>query len=140
MTMASSLRKVSDFASDRINFKGHGKAGTVTAGQVGNIDLKITEERLLNGVQIILKNHVNGDKAKLQVVDVDNILGYGAGTVLSEYATDWYFAGDTENQGIFKLEYVANILTNLYLRIAYTSTGQSNVEVKANYFLHKPLI
>jgi hypothetical protein len=138
--MASSLKRVADFASDRINFKGRGKIGTATAGQTSNIDLKLTEPRLLNGVQIILTNHTDADYAKLQVVDVDNLLGYGANTVISTYADEWYFASDTQNQGLFKLEYVADIPSGFYLRIAYISTGNTDVTVRANYFLHKALV
>jgi hypothetical protein len=133
------ISKIDHFDSFRVNFKGKGVAGTVTAGQTGNIDLKLTERRFITGLQLLLKDHTWGDTAKLQIVDVDNILGYGAGTVLAEYATDWQVCSDKQDQGIFSVPYPADIATNLYLRVAYTSTGGTNVGVRVNYFLHKAL-
>lgn len=134
------LNKTNDFDSSQLNFKGKGISGTATAGVSTNIDHKLTERRLITGVHIILKDHAWGDTATLQVVDVDNILGYGAGTVLGEYATSWQFASDKQDQGVFTVPYPADIAANLYLRIIYTSTGGTNVSVRANYFLHKVLI
>lgn len=117
--------------------RGVGVSGTITAGQTQDIDYKLTEDRKFNKLSIILKDHAFGDKADLQVVDKDNILGYGAGVVLSTFFSDFYFSADVQDQGTMISEYPGTLLKDLYLRIKYYSTGGSNVQVKANLYLHK---
>ena len=138
--MASTLKRISEFTSDRVMFKGQGVSGTVTAGQTGNVDYRITEERLITGLQMILSNHAAEDHCGLQVADVDNLLGYGAGFVLSEFASSWYVDAGQSGQGQFHLPYLSSIPAGFYLRVVYTSTGGSDVTVRMNYFLHKPLV
>ena len=124
--------------ADNLKFRGTGVSGTATKNTTTSIDYKLTENRFVNGVQFILKNHVFGDSAQFQVVDVDNILGYGAGTVLDEFGTSWYFAEDVQTQGPFIIPYPALVNSGLYIRIVYNSTGTVNdVDVRLNLFLHK---
>lgn len=121
--------------------KAKGAKGTVTKNTTGNVDLKITEERHINGVEVILKNHVDNDTMKFQIVDVDNIFGLGAGTILKQFGEDWNVKTDTQGQGIISFPYRAKINAGLYVRLAYTSTGaDSDVIVKYNLFLHKLVI
>ena len=124
-------------ATDGFNFRGKGISGTATAGTTTDIDYKLTEERYINGCQLILNSHALGDTVTFQVVDKDNVLGYGAGVVLQEFGTTWQVSEDERNQGVFKVEYPAKILANLYVRIKYTSQGLTNVNVACNLFLHK---
>lgn len=122
--------------STGLNFRGKGIEGTITAGQTQNIDYKLTEDRDFDEIVIVLKDHVFGDKADLQFVDVDGV-AYPAGTVLATFFYDYFFAADQQNQGILKVDYTGNLLANFYLRIKYYSTGGTDVKVKANLFLHK---
>lgn len=137
--MATSVRKESDMDADKVKFRGVGVAFTATAGTTTNGDHKFTEGRLVDGVQIIVKDHAFGDSLKLQIVDVDNMLGYGAGVVLDEFASNWYVATDQQSQGIVRLPYSAEVIANLYVRIVYNSTGATNVSVRVNLFAHKYL-
>lgn len=123
--------------SEGFRFRGKGVSGLATASTVTNIDLKITEERFINGCEVILKDQAFGDSCNFEIVDVDNIIGYGAGVVLDRFAESWFFSGDVQDQGQFILDYPAKIIAGLYIRIAYTSTGGTNVQVRCNYFLHK---
>lgn len=134
--MTTSIRKLSDMTADKLKFRGKGISFTALAGQTTSYDYKLTQARLIDGTQLILKDHANGDSIKFQVVDVDNILGYGAGTVLDEFATDWYVASDKQDQGETRLPYSAEIVANLYIRLVYVSTGGTNVSVKCNLFAH----
>ena len=120
----------------KARFKGFG--GTAAKGTTTNIQLKLTEERRINGVRLLLRNHVWGDKLHFEVVDVDNILGYGAGVVLDRFGEDWYVDPDRLTQPDATVNYPAKILANLYIRVVYVSVGtETDVEVKANLFLHK---
>lgn len=120
-----------------LRFRGVGISGMGIAGQSTNIDYKLTEDRYLNGCQPILKGHVFGDTITFRVVDKDNILGYGVGAILDEFSTTWNLADDKQDQGVFKTEYPAKIVKDLYIRVSYNSTGQNNVQVACNLFLHK---
>ena len=137
---ASSVRRTGDMDADKVSFRGKGCSGTAAKSATTNIELLLTEERLLQGVfKLILHNHERGDYMHFEVVDVDNIIGYGANTVLERYVDSWYADAAVDNQGEFSLDFVAFINAGLYLRVVYVSTGAVNdVDVKINYILHKP--
>lgn len=123
--------------SDGFRFRGLGISATATKNTTTNIDYLIPQDRYMNGVSIILKNQVFGDTASFQIVDKDNVLGYGAGTVLDEFATDWNMSEDSQDQGAVLLPYPAKVIAGLYIRIVYKSVGTENdVLVRANLFLH----
>jgi len=115
-----------------------GLSGIAVKTTTTNIDYKLTEERWINGIRLILEKHVDGDKVDFQVVDVDNILGYGAGFLLDEFGKDWWVDSQLCTQPDVIVSYPARILANLYLRIKYHSVGTvDDVQVRANLFLHK---
>jgi hypothetical protein len=122
--------------SDKVRFRGVGYAFTATAGATTNGDYKLTANRIIDGTQIIVKNHVHGDKVTFQVVDVDNMLGYGAGVVLDDFGVDWYLAEDQMDQQPIRMFYSAEVFSGLYIRVKYVSVGATNVEVKVNLFMH----
>jgi hypothetical protein len=122
---------------DNLKFRGTGIESTATLGVTSNIDYKLTENRYLNGLQIILKDHFVGDNLDLQVIDKDNILGYGANTVLDQFGTSWFVAPDVYSQGLITLPYAALVAKDLYIRLKYNSKGTTDVKVFVNLFLHK---
>ena len=140
--------------ADGFRFRGFGISATATKETTTNIDYKLTEERYINGVDLILKDHEFGDTAKFQVVDKEYVYAgilypadYGGipwstaqpnGVVLDEFGTDWNIASDEQHQHPVLLPYPARILVDLYIRIVYTSVGTVNdVKLRANLFLHK---
>ena len=124
--------------TDGLKFRGTGTTGTATKNTTTNFDYELTEDRYINGVEIFLQDQEWGDTLKLQVIDIDNILGYGANTVLDEFGTNWNIATDCERQGPYILPYPALVYKDIYLRYVYVSTGTTNdVKFKANSFLHK---
>lgn len=135
--MATSVRKEFDMNADVVKFRGKGISFTASAGTTTSYDYKLTEARLVSGTRLLVRNQAWGDHVKFQVVDVDNILGYGAGVVLDEFATEWYIVSDKEDQGNVVLTYSAEVLANLYIRLIYTSVGLLNVNVHCNLFAHK---
>lgn len=124
--------------TDNFLFRGTGFTNTATKNSTTNIDYKLPEDRFINGLELILKNHVFGDTVCLKVVDVDNILGYGAGVVLNQFGYTWNVYDDRQNQGIILIPYPAKILKDLYIRLTYVSHGTTDdVQVGANVFFHK---
>lgn len=120
--------------TDGFRFRGASFTGSVATNTTTDIDYKLTAERYINGGRLLVDNIGNDDKVTFQVVDKDNVLGYGAGTVLDEFIKDYYIptSGNLE----VRLDYPAKIAANLYLRLKYTSTHASGCNIKCNLYLH----
>jgi hypothetical protein len=118
-----------------------GYQATAANNATTNVDFAIgASDRYLQGVRLILQNHVFGDYAQFQVVDVDNIFGQGAGVVLNQFAYDWNCVSESEDQGIVAFTYTARIPAGVYIRIVYTSTSgvsDPNVKILLNLLLHE---
>lgn len=117
----------------------YGFKGIATKNTISNVDFAIgSEDRYLNGGQLQLINASEGDSFCYQIVDKDNVLGYGAGVVLEEFVKNWQVDSTTENQGTYETTFLAKIYAGLYVRVKYTSTGTTNdVTIKLNLFLNK---
>ena len=133
------LNRVDIFASDNVNSNNHGIKGTAIAGQITNIELKMLDDNFITGGTLSTLNSQFGDFINLQVVDIDNILGLGANTILGQYCTSWYLRDDSQEQFNESTNYPAKILAGLYLRLVYHSFGSSDITVIINYRLHKAL-
>ena len=108
------------------------------ANTSSNLDLTMTDDCLLTGLVFFTVNANNGDFANLQVVDTTGITGYPAGTVLAQFATNWYV--NPSQQLAMDIQYPAKIIAGLTLRMVYTNTGSSPVFSAINYKLHKCLV
>lgn len=133
--MATSVRSLFDMTADKVKFRGIGISFTASAGTSTTYDYKFTAARLVDGIQFLCKDQFFGDNVSISVVDVDNTLGYGAGVTLDNFAVGWYIS-ENQDQGQIRLPYSAEILSGLYLRIVYVSTGVANVSIRANLFAH----
>jgi hypothetical protein len=128
-----------EYGSKDLNTNLKGVTFTALAGQVTSHDLKIDDDHLIDGASIITQLSALGDKITCQVIDKDNIFGYGANTILGQYVTDWYMDPNSTKQLNYESQYPAKVYAGLYLRIIYTSVGLVNVNVITNYRLHKVL-
>lgn len=133
------LTQTSQFASDNVNSNDQGTIVTATAGTTTNIDLKLTDDNFITGGVLRTEQATFGDSATFQVIDIDNVLGYGAGVVLGQYVTNWYMRSDEQEQINETIPYPAKIYAGLYLRVKYTSIGTSDTQVAVMYRLHKIL-
>lgn len=113
---------------------------TATANSTTEHDFKFTDNFLFRNAAFISSNANNGDSIKVEIVDVDNILGLGADTIIRT-PIEKGFVQSTSNSGpilvtnVFKRELLRK---NLYLRIHYTNTDPSNdVDVYINLTLYK---
>lgn len=120
----------------RIRWKGF--KGIAVKNTISNVDFLISEERYVNGGVLQLVNASEGDLFCYQVVDKDNIFGYGAGVVLDEFVSDWNVDPTIQTQGIYETTFLARIYAGLYIRVKYTSVGTENdVTIKLNLLLNK---
>ena len=125
--------------TDLFKLNAVGFSGVGTNGTTSNIDYKFSAIRYIRGLELILENHVPGDKVCLQIVDVDNLLGAGAGYVITEFADNWNIASDKQSQGLIMQPFRAKIPAGFYLRIEYHSTGSTDVNVRFNMVLDQKL-
>lgn len=115
-------------------FRGASFKGTIDANTTKGIDFKIEHERWINGGRAIINNIGEDDRVTFQVVDKDNIFGFGAGVVLDEFISDFYVPQDGNLE--ISLAYPAKIIAGLYIRLNYTSTHESGCILKCNLYLH----
>lgn len=134
---------LNQFQSNNVNFLARGVTGTVPAGLIAGIDLKMDDDMLITGCQMSTKGAAFGDYVNLRVVDVDNVMGFGAGAILNQFCDKWYLMGDGSANGtqqiFIQVPYPAKLSAGLYLRADYHSTGVTTVQVNINYLLHKVL-
>lgn len=131
---ASLVRPRAFANSDGFRFRGSSMSGEVAANSTGDIEYEMPAERFINGGRLLIDNIGENDKMTFQVVDKNNVLGYGAGVVLDEFIKD-YFVPTTGNLEV-RLDYPAKIVAGLFLRLKYTSTHQNGCKVKCNLYLH----
>lgn len=117
-------------------------SGSATANTVTDFDYKMTQLQYLgsdvasifNGVQYYAKNADNLDEITFQIVDVDNILGYGAGFVAEEFGDAVFVMPDTRTEIIL---YKSSIVPNLYIRVKYNNKHATNdVAFSMNLYRH----
>ena len=130
----------------RARFKGF--SGTATKNTTTQLDFLIDSDRYVNGVKILLKNHVWGDTLAFKIVDKSGV-GVGLGwytqaqfDAMGEYVADtfaenWFVDDQRQDQSEAKVEFPALIRAGLYIRLEYVSTGTLNdVDVKCNIRLY----
>lgn len=130
---------IDKFDKAALNFSAIGVAGSANSGTSTTIDYKLTDDMLLTGSQVLTNGTAFGDSLSFQIIDIDGILT-PAGTVLGQFVTNWQLRTDSQEQIKIEINYPAKIYSGLYLRLIYNSTGNSDVLVSINYFLHKILI
>lgn len=112
---------------------------TAAAGVTTDLDMKMTDEYsaditafVFDGAVYTDSNAVWGDSLSVTMVDVDNVLGYGAGTVLGALILGKHIVAGAQSHFInppsidFKKS-VKKIPQGVYLRVSYTSTGVAAV-------------
>ena len=94
---------------------------TFTKNSTTNQDVQIPVKFALTGSEHIVYNSLLADSYDAFLIDVDNVLGLGAGTVLGQFANGVHSADGILVQ---KNRQVASVIgvSGLYLRFSYTST------------------
>lgn len=125
--------RLQPFAVPDVAFSADAATQTITAGQAQTIDFHLTTTKSVYGVQYYAQNANLGDFVSFQVIDIDNVLGFGANTVLNTFVTKWFIMSNTLVDVALPL--AATIPAGLYIRINYTSTGVTDVKIVVNYYM-----
>ena len=115
-------------------YRGASFSDTIQTNTTNYIDYLLTDERWINGGRAIIDNIGQDDKVTFQVIDKDNVLGYGANTVLDQFIDGFYVPQDGNLE--VNLAYPARIIAGLYIRLKYTSTHANGCTLKCNLYLH----
>ena len=126
--------KVSDFEKSKLNFAGKSVSATVNENETINADYTLTDDMLMNGGVLIVKEAKITDKVSLQIVHPT----YG---VVNEFVTDYRLAEDQQVQFKLDLPYPSKLLTGLTIRCKYVASEEKGQRVFAlNLLLHKVLV
>lgn len=131
--------RVLDFEASKLNFLGVGVATNCTPNGVIAVDYILIDDCLITGGTILVSNGTFGDKIDLQIVDVNNTLGYGANFILNKFVSGWYIQAGPSIVPI-SVPYPAKVYAGLAIRVIYTSVGSSANSLAVNYNLHKVLV
>ena len=129
----------SEYSKNDLNANFRGVKFDAAAGTTTTHDFKLDDDNLVDGASVFVLNAAIGDTLTLQVIDKDNVLGFGANVVLGQYVTEWFINPASASQGEFTSVYPAKIFGGLYLRKIYSSVGEVAPTVVVNYKLHKVL-
>jgi len=100
-------------------------ANTNTAGDM------VLPVKYLRGAGFETEDHVFGDSITVQIVDKDNVLGYGAGLVVNTFGQTIQIP----RTGFFTVlsEAISSAIpTGLYFRVIYHSVGTTSVKMRVN--------
>ena len=125
--------KTSDFVKSKLNFNGQAIRGEIEQGQTVTCDLTLTDDHLLTGGVLIVKEAKFLDKVSLQIV-------HPQAGVVNQFVTDWGMSEDQQVQFSLNLEYPAKLAAGLTIRCKYEASndpGQSSLVL--NLRLHKVL-
>jgi hypothetical protein len=130
---------VDPIAGSTVILDGDAVSGSIPKGSAVDIDFgPIGEQRLLKGGHLITDKSVMGDWVKFQVIDIDDVLGQGAGFVVATFIKKWFVPPTGMIQ--FETPQASKIFAGLYIRCTYTSVGTvNNVTAGINYLLLKQL-
>lgn len=141
ITKAAPFNDASGFRTRLMGIKG------VITDASPHIDIPITQERWINGVQLILKGHETGDSIDFITYDMTGLYagvlypqGVPAPVALDQFANTFYVAGDKNDQGPVISSYPARLLPGLVVRVKYNRTGTEPVQLFMNLFLHMRVV
>ena len=117
-------------ATDRSRF--HGALYSVPPGVSVGFDLRVDAPIRLHGGDYWVRGPHLGDQMSFQVVDVDDVLGGGAGAVVTEYVTDLPLAPWDHSREL-QSPTAATVPAGLYLRVKYSNTGAEWVALGVTY-------
>lgn len=123
--------RTSEFSKNYLNFNGQSIRGTANASGIVTADFTLTDDHLLTGGVLIVKDARIDDKVSFQIVHPS----FG---VVNQFVTDYGMSEDTQVQFNINLEYPAKIFAGLTIRCKYeASDDKAERKFVLNLRLHK---
>lgn len=111
---------------------------TNTGSGTDDTDYLIPFELFLVGTRSFFTGVALGDYISVKVIDIDNVLGLGANTILSTPVAKYYMPPLDNSYHEFNMGYPLYAPNGVYVRVSYSSSNiLSNVTGKVNLFTHK---
>lgn len=125
----------SQFSKSSLMFAGKSISFQCADNSESNGDLLLTDDHLLTGGILLVKNGNFSDEVSLQIVHPT--LG-----VVNEFVSKYKIIEDETRQFMFDLDYPAKLSAGLSIRVFYkaANSNQSAREIAINLFLHKVLV
>ena len=130
--MSISFKGFKDHAGFGVFEKGY--RCVAIAGQTTIFNHSYSSDVYLEGIKLYIGETANdGDYVEFEVVDIDNILGYGANFVVSKMAETKYVKPNQEYLRIS--DAIKTVPQGFYMRLKYISTGTQNVILYLDHLL-----
>lgn len=138
--MASVPQKISEMSAMGLLPNYFADKFTVTGAGSTSHDIVIPVRCVVLGAEVIATGQLVGDYFKVESVDVDNILGFGAGTVLRTPISRFYVSAISGTKEVFSLGYPVEGLQGIYFRFTYTTVNAlASVNFMVNFIAHRIL-
>ena len=127
------------FATGDFEFSPKAVSDVCLHGETKSIFMAMCGTKYMNGGELITDgNAAFGDWVEVQVVDHDNLLGYGVDTVLKAWVAKWFVNWKSCHDSIMT-PYAGLPPAGMYLRLIYHSVGASDVGFALNLLMHKAI-
>lgn len=128
-----------DLQSQYIKPNAIGITGTATAGQTTIKDYALTDDVFIRGIEVLTDGSAFGDSITIQVLDSNNLMGYGAGAVVSTPVSNWNIS-PTKSFLSYEAIVPQKGLATFTVRVNYTSVGETDVAFGINFLFLKILV
>lgn len=125
-------RTQDDFNSGALNYAGTGATASVSPNASTNIDLTLTDDMIVTGVELVVSAPKAGDYMTLHIVHPT----YGE---INQFGYSWYMGTESFRKD-YQVRYPAKVYAGMTIRAKYVSVNSTAPTfVAVNYFLHKVL-
>lgn len=134
--------RMADLDVTKVSIDDVGVSQSCAAGASTNVDLYLTDDVSITGIQLLAKDSVWGDTIGIQVVNTIGTLPGGQPIpmgVVKTIASNIYVVNDKQEKFLLLADYPSKAVAGLTLRLIYNSTGGSAVSVAVNWKLHNIL-
>ena len=127
------------FAKDNTNLSPRSCLFTAAANSITSEYKLIDTALCFRGGLLFASGSTIGDSIQVKIVDVDNILGYGAGTILATYLKEWLIFPNVVNE-LVDISISSSIMQGLYFKFEYTNThATNNIQVIINLLSYEQI-
>lgn len=127
-------QNIDGFNKTNLAFFGKGIIGQGNLSSTTTLDYVLTDDVLMTGGIVLVKNAQFGDKISLKIVHPV----YG---VVNTFVDGFYVQETSQEQLNINLNYPAKLPAGLTIRCEYTANAIAGLrEIAANLFLHKVLL